>query len=852
MAEDGNTRLSDDIEGIKHHAGNAVRKTAGKAARKAGKQVARATTSLFARLAAMALPSLPIFAGVFIIICLLVIPSLLFGAFYNTDAKQKVEERTWDVGYQYSIIRSLANEKLEDRHEEVLNAIEDNVVQAEEDTINDPRNQNLTDYQEDYLRDRAYEYSISNAYAQPLTQGTIIQCLAAYQLQQEMTINAQIEMAEEAGDQEWKEYVERIGMMFSTEEFANRLSGLNDQLYQVTTDYGEVEISLPQDYVVPDMTGEGSVMTYKEAGAHHIQDKAVVAAPYAPNVSPDDATKHKTKSQRFLEPGSYGVYELQTLLVRIIDENPDGEIILGEETVNGQSVYYVERQYWVLVDTVEVTLDPAYVHYVISSVDTEMQNELLEPLIQGYYFPGMDLDDTMDGSDATLEEVWLDTCDSIAYAVFDRSYEKVKDMYAGSSYMAVDLTVMRRLERLWNYSTDGERNWILLEDITEMRKALLYQAVSLLGRIEYFPGGRYDEMGLNPDWGMMTEVTDPDSPDYGTMQPLGLDSMGFIQWAYRNASREGISDDSEDFVLNNEVDLSYEIPQGLLPGDLMFLWNNDKTEIEDILMFVGFGSNDSYDSFGKNEGDAIWIHCIAEDAGLFAEDKSGVYIESIDYTNPSSSSVYFETEPDEDGFYAVIPKNLYTDITGGLRPPTLTEIAQNRDNIKYAQFVRVADFDYEANPNVSGSIIVGDERVTEPSATNPWYFSNTNIFYASGYGMPNCTAYAWGRVCEYLGYVPDGWDACRGDAGSWWEQNINANVFQYGQEPMVGAVAVWGKYGGAGHVAFVERIEGDTIYVSESAWKGYMFNYVGLDINTMHYGSSYYFKGFIYASLPQP
>ncbi len=219
MAEDGNTRLSDDIEGIKHHAGNAVRKTAGKAARKAGKHVAKATTGILAKLAAMVLPSLPIFAGVFIIICLLVIPSLLFGAFYNTDAKQKVEERTWDVGYQYSIIRSLANEKLEDRHEEVLNAIEDNVVQAEEDTINDPRNQNLTDYQEDYLRDRAYEYSISNAYAQPLTQGTIIQCLAAYQLQQEMTINAQIEMAEEAGDQEWKEYVERIGMMFSTEEF---------------------------------------------------------------------------------------------------------------------------------------------------------------------------------------------------------------------------------------------------------------------------------------------------------------------------------------------------------------------------------------------------------------------------------------------------------------------------------------------------------------------------------------------------------------------------------------------------------------------------------------------------------
>ena len=39
-------------------------------------------------------------------------------------------------------------------------------------------------------------------------------------------------------------------------------------------------------------------------------------------------------------------------------------------------------------------------------------------------------------------------------------------------------------------------------------------------------------------------------------------------------------------------------------------------------------------------------------------------------------------------------------------------------------------------------------RLSAPSSSNKYYYSNLNVFYKYGYGMPNCTAYAYGRAYE--------------------------------------------------------------------------------------------------------
>lgn len=144
---------------------------------------------------------------------------------------------------------------------------------------------------------------------------------------------------------------------------------------------------------------------------------------------------------------------------------------------------------------------------------------------------------------------------------------------------------------------------------------------------------------------------------------------------------------------------------------------------------------------------------------------------------------------------------------------------------------------------------VGDKaftpRLTAPSKSNEYYYSSKNVLYAAGYGMPNCTAYAWGRAYEILGKKPN---LCANDAGSWYDYNKYYNYYSYGKTPKVGAVACWDNYYG-GHVAVVEKIEGDTVTLSHSEWGGRSFFTTTHKLGAANGGATSYgwtFQGYIY------
>ncbi|MGO2743510.1 MAG: CHAP domain-containing protein [Pseudolactococcus laudensis] len=129
-------------------------------------------------------------------------------------------------------------------------------------------------------------------------------------------------------------------------------------------------------------------------------------------------------------------------------------------------------------------------------------------------------------------------------------------------------------------------------------------------------------------------------------------------------------------------------------------------------------------------------------------------------------------------------------------------------------------------------------RLTAPTPSNAYYFSN-NVFYKAGYGMPNCTAYAWGRAYEILGSKPS---LSTGNAKEWW--GYNAGKYSSGQTPRFGSVVCWGspEGGGYGHVAVVEEINGDILTISESSWGGFMFRTRKFNKKNMGAG----FQGYIY------
>ncbi|AWW26059.1 CHAP domain-containing protein [Acetobacterium sp. KB-1] len=132
-------------------------------------------------------------------------------------------------------------------------------------------------------------------------------------------------------------------------------------------------------------------------------------------------------------------------------------------------------------------------------------------------------------------------------------------------------------------------------------------------------------------------------------------------------------------------------------------------------------------------------------------------------------------------------------------------------------------------------------RTTAPSADNPYFFAN-NPYAQGGYGMPNCTAYAFGRAYEILGTAPN---LHMGNANSWWADNQSNGYYPSGSTPKLGAVICWGG-SSDGHVAIVEAINGDTVTLSESTYSGVYFQNYTYTIGAEDATSVGGFQGYIY------
>lgn len=140
-----------------------------------------------------------------------------------------------------------------------------------------------------------------------------------------------------------------------------------------------------------------------------------------------------------------------------------------------------------------------------------------------------------------------------------------------------------------------------------------------------------------------------------------------------------------------------------------------------------------------------------------------------------------------------------------------------------------------------------------PMENSPWWYSSGNKYYASGWGLPNCTCYCYGRIGEIKGAfdtrVPNG------DGQDWWPNALAAGDLPYGQAPALGAIICFGAPAGSGfygHVAIVEQIyDNGDLLLSNS---GYPANYFWTARVTRandyreqwEINRGYYLQGFLY------
>ena len=147
------------------------------------------------------------------------------------------------------------------------------------------------------------------------------------------------------------------------------------------------------------------------------------------------------------------------------------------------------------------------------------------------------------------------------------------------------------------YSVSGDTAALLRnlpEDLSPEREAVVRSACSLVGKVNYFWGGKSLVLGWDSRWGELRQVTAAGSSTTGTYRPYGLDCSGFVDWVFYNAT-------GGSYIIGHGggataqhsycTDISWAAAQ---PGDLVFYPDNSHVGI------VG----------GRNaNGELLIIHC---------------------------------------------------------------------------------------------------------------------------------------------------------------------------------------------------------------------------------------------------
>ena len=147
------------------------------------------------------------------------------------------------------------------------------------------------------------------------------------------------------------------------------------------------------------------------------------------------------------------------------------------------------------------------------------------------------------------------------------------------------------------YSVSGDTAALirsLPEDLSPEREAVVRTACSLVGKVNYFWGGKSLVIGWDVRWGELRQVTAAGNSTTGTYRPYGLDCSGFVDWVFYNQS-------GGSYVIGHGggatmqhsycTDISWADAQ---PGDLVFYPDNSHVGI--------VGGRDA-------NGELLIIHC---------------------------------------------------------------------------------------------------------------------------------------------------------------------------------------------------------------------------------------------------
>lgn len=155
-------------------------------------------------------------------------------------------------------------------------------------------------------------------------------------------------------------------------------------------------------------------------------------------------------------------------------------------------------------------------------------------------------------------------------------------------------------------------------DLSAERREIVKTACQLVGKVNYFWGGKSLVLGWDSRWGTTMQVTAPGSSSSGTYRPYGMDCSGYVDWVFYNTT-------GGEYIIGHGGGAASQHSyctaiswDDALPGDLVFYPGDSHVGI------VG----------GRDEsGNLLIIHC--------ASGYNNVVITGIEGFTAISRPVYF-------------------------------------------------------------------------------------------------------------------------------------------------------------------------------------------------------------------
>ena len=186
------------------------------------------------------------------------------------------------------------------------------------------------------------------------------------------------------------------------------------------------------------------------------------------------------------------------------------------------------------VDATDVaTLDPARVAK-LTAVFWDMNSISSE--VETIDHPDSDPDDEVDDS-------WTESI--LHITITAKTAEEMKTQYRFSEKQKTMLdellenrdALLELIGDLQYISADAESVMRHLpDDLSDERRKVVKTACSLVGKVNYFWGGKSLVIGRDPRWGTIQKVWADGHSTSGTYRPYGLDCSGFVDWVFYNMS----------------------------------------------------------------------------------------------------------------------------------------------------------------------------------------------------------------------------------------------------------------------------------------------------------------------------